>query len=517
MKKNVLLVIGFFLFTSLFAQDIILKKNVDEKQTVGFKRYFVFDSTRTYLLKYNPPFDYDTTKYYRPMLVNIWYPSEKGKGKTFQYKDYLNFSSTNESFKIFTERLAHFNIQTIKNNAFRNTLLNDTIIENNFLDSLLSIDTHVYQNAVPLNSKHPLIVYNQSLGGTIEENSVLFQYLASNGYVVINCAYQSEAGKIMHPDWDLLRSEMDVDFLIRFTDTLDYVDNTNLHFIGYSFGAQSNFNILTKNHNVRSAISFDSRFEYFLDYNPDGYNELPQYLLKNTKKITAPLLLFTNQDAVYLIIDSLKYTDRDYVFVKDYEHSDFNSATELRNLLLSRNNYNNDLAVKWKSYLNINKMVLDFINFHSSASTNFNKFELLNYDKEQFYIEKMNKGISKPLQRKDTIYTPRQILFSIEKYGIDTARHLCNIQKINFSEDAFNQYAYYLINKQLYGLAENVLLWSIELYSKNSNLYDSLGELYFIEKKYQKSIQSYQISLELNPKNKNAEQYIDKIQKTMKK
>lgn len=45
----------------------------------------------------------------------------------------------------------------------------------------------------------------------------------------------------------------------------------------------------------------------------------------------------------------------------------------------------------------------------------------------------------------------------------------------------------------------------------NANLYDSLGEAYFVAKKYEESTKSYQKSLDLNPKNKNAENYIKKI------
>jgi CubicO group peptidase (beta-lactamase class C family)/Tfp pilus assembly protein PilF len=48
-------------------------------------------------------------------------------------------------------------------------------------------------------------------------------------------------------------------------------------------------------------------------------------------------------------------------------------------------------------------------------------------------------------------------------------------------------------------------------YPENANLFDSLGEAYFINKEYDKAIINYKKSLELNPDNKNAQKYILKI------
>ncbi len=119
-------------------------------------------------------------------------------------------------------------------------------------DTLLTLDALIYKDALPINKKFPLIIYQQSLGGTIEESSYLFQYLALNGYVVINCAYQPNSGKLLYPDWNLDRSEKDVDFLIRYAKSnFENVDTNTIHLLGFSFGAQSNFNLLT---NLKSAL-----------------------------------------------------------------------------------------------------------------------------------------------------------------------------------------------------------------------------------------------------------------------
>ena len=58
--------------------------------------------------------------------------------------------------------------------------------------------------------------------------------------------------------------------------------------------------------------------------------------------------------------------------------------------------------------------------------------------------------------------------------------------------------------------------YAISKEPNNANLYDSLGEAYFVAKDYEKSLQNYKKSLELNPKNTNAERYIQHINTLLK-
>ncbi len=50
-------------------------------------------------------------------------------------------------------------------------------------------------------------------------------------------------------------------------------------------------------------------------------------------------------------------------------------------------------------------------------------------------------------------------------------------------------------------------------FPENANLFDSLGEAYFVDKAYQQAIINYEKSLKLNPKNENAKKYIAEINK----
>jgi tetratricopeptide (TPR) repeat protein len=57
-----------------------------------------------------------------------------------------------------------------------------------------------------------------------------------------------------------------------------------------------------------------------------------------------------------------------------------------------------------------------------------------------------------------------------------------------------------------------VFKYGLELMPNNANLYNSLGEAYFVNKEWDNAITSYAKSLSLNPHNKNAIEMIVKIQ-----
>jgi CubicO group peptidase (beta-lactamase class C family) len=79
-----------------------------------------------------------------------------------------------------------------------------------------------------------------------------------------------------------------------------------------------------------------------------------------------------------------------------------------------------------------------------------------------------------------------------------------------------NMIGYELLNKKETKKAIEMFEFAIEQSPENADLYDSLGEAYFIGKDYKKAIISYKKSVELNPNNDNAKTYIEKINKILK-
>lgn len=80
-----------------------------------------------------------------------------------------------------------------------------------------------------------------------------------------------------------------------------------------------------------------------------------------------------------------------------------------------------------------------------------------------------------------------------------------------------NMIGYELINENKLKKAIEIFQFAIENDPNNANLYDSLGEAYFLDKNYKKALTNYKKSLELNPNSDNAREYIDKIELKIKK
>ncbi|GAA4272957.1 serine hydrolase [Aquimarina gracilis] len=80
-----------------------------------------------------------------------------------------------------------------------------------------------------------------------------------------------------------------------------------------------------------------------------------------------------------------------------------------------------------------------------------------------------------------------------------------------------NMIGYDLLNKKEIEKAIEMFEFAIEQSPNDFNLYDSLGEAYFIAEDYKKSLLNYKKSVELNPNNGNAKEYIEKINTILKK
>ncbi|AIM39325.1 beta-lactamase [Sphingobacterium sp. ML3W] len=74
-----------------------------------------------------------------------------------------------------------------------------------------------------------------------------------------------------------------------------------------------------------------------------------------------------------------------------------------------------------------------------------------------------------------------------------------------------NNFGYELLSGHQIQKAIEIFELAISEDSKNANLYDSLGEVYFSDKNYKKALVNYKKSLELNPENSNAKKYIAEL------
>lgn len=110
--------------------------------------------------------------------------------------------------------------------------------------------------------KFPTIIYHHGNGGISFENAVLFEYLASHGFVIVSADYH----------WPGLRNRTytqksdlsleDVDFITNFSKNLPFTNHQNLTYIGHSWGGDVAFRLNQKrNPFFKHYLIFDSTIE----------------------------------------------------------------------------------------------------------------------------------------------------------------------------------------------------------------------------------------------------------------
>ncbi len=101
--------------------------------------------------------------------------------------------------------------------------------------------------------------------------------------------------------------------------------------------------------------------------------------------------------------------------------------------------------------------------------------------------------------------------------GVDSAvkqyRELKAAQRTtyNFDEEELNSLGYRLLNAKKFNDAIRIFQLNVEAYPQSGNVYDSLAEAYMNDGNKPLAIANYQRSLQLNPKNRNAKAYLQKL------
>jgi dienelactone hydrolase len=300
--------------------------------SVGFTRSWQLDYAR----QYAPPFRIEGAspkpESPRPILINLWYPAKKTDAAPMRYREYLEIGCDNPLIAAFARRLEAFTRQTIAEEVLEERPAKIDQVEAAGIERMLDAITFAVKDAPAAPAKFPLIIGHPGLGGTFEDNSVFYEYLASYGYVVAVAAYQSEDASYLNVDWDLDRSVKEMDFLIRFAKARPEFDLGPIGAIGHSYGAQAVLAWRAENNSPLSAVvSLDSTVEYSDPQGPDFARLKPR--LASAFRLAGPILLYASKDGEPRFKDHwrhLKYTRLYTAAVPFVEHIDFISQGATR-------------------------------------------------------------------------------------------------------------------------------------------------------------------------------------------
>ena len=303
---------------------------------VGFRLQYKLDHSR----EYDPEFITDTTRFPvhrpRPIMIGIWYPAQKTNASPMPYRQYLDISPGPGPLAPFASRLG---------SAMRNVVGDETTghkpgamtpAETRAFEQLLSTRTFAVNNAPAATGKVPVILYHPGTGGTYEDNSALFEYLASRGYIVVSSAYPDPDAASAFINGDIPGSFADLDFLATFARALPNADADRLAVMGHSYGAWVSFAWTARvGSPVRALITLDSGFEY--DSLSEGPELLQLHMKQNQNNIRAATLRVasTERHPHFEYLDSyLKYVPRYEASITSLTHNDYLTHGAIRPELL---------------------------------------------------------------------------------------------------------------------------------------------------------------------------------------
>jgi dienelactone hydrolase len=208
---------------------------------VGFHSSLEFDFSRPSRNK---------NQFGRAVQINIWYPAKSKKGRAMDIKEYIYLIGNEDSVVVRGQN----NAAALK--SFLSFPLSQGASADSWSAFLSSVKSmKAFRDAVFNQGDYPVV---QLIHGSAANYSVLGEFLASHGMVVINV-----------PDKGYLQSSIDVNVLGMETEMRDQefafdflvkkfnFRPTQLGLVGYSFGGQSAVGLGVRNPLVKGIVSLD--------------------------------------------------------------------------------------------------------------------------------------------------------------------------------------------------------------------------------------------------------------------
>ncbi|NND78541.1 MAG: prolyl oligopeptidase family serine peptidase [Maribacter sp.] len=501
MRIVTLLVFLLFQVSLLYGQTSLEEINLKSgTYIVGFRHYTIIDSTRTYRI-HN---EFNNELIYRPIPISLWYPAklDDDKSKQLTVLEYLEVLKEEEEWKNLPNEFLLDWFPYLWNTP-----------EN---EAHLSEKATAFSNSFFFEGKFPAIVYAPSYQASSIENFALFEYLASNGFVVISSPSRGTDTRWLEGGTtkDMETQSRDIEFLLKEIHNYKHIDSDKIALMGFSFGGLSNAITVMKNKKISALVSLDGTERY-------NYPVLEESTYFNLDRLNMPYVHFAQKDIPeevltsdkipaglnykFQLYDSLKYSNIYSYKFHDLTHSYFSSFGVLFGNRDKRQDKSDDEIMA--SYKLLSVHILQFLNATLKNKENAKEFIENSPDKngipETLVSEKMKKSLASDFDYKDfndlALHQNYQDLIPL--YEKTVAKH----PKLQLKEGMLNMLGFRMsVNPSLKEQGINVLLLALHIYPQSANLYDSLAEAYLYKKDTKNAIANFKKSLALNPENQNA-------------
>ena len=369
---------------------IYINTNYGQELYAGFKTLRLEDNTRTY----KPKTKKTDSLHYRPVDLDIWYPSKEKKGKPMLFRDLFSLFEQravayqdNDDFSGMTEELAQFYVAELGVGTDGKRLLN--------------IKTDTYSSLKTIETKHPVVIYMAGFNGMGFENYKILETLAQNGYLVISVwSVGRYPGNMTNQMADMMEQVYDAEFTIKYltNNKLVNADFNNVALIGCSWGGMSSAVLAKRNPKIKAFVSLDGTETHFFGENEEDDGFIQEIHDNN-------LLLPTEQNLDYLYLESgdkldefttnkefhyYKQTEapKHYLRFTNSQHADFTCVPSILESNQNAVKIHNDIQSLTLSYIDKS------LKQQNMFDTNWKEISSLNYTTSQPFDIKKTPGLS---------------------------------------------------------------------------------------------------------------------------
>ena len=272
---------------------------------VGFEQLESFD--------YSRPFRAEGEHRSRPITMSIWYPAQTDDERPVRYGRYLDGADGRESFQA---RLATYGYS----------------LSPAELEALFSSETGAVEKAPRASGPFPLLIFGTGLTGPFYLNTVLCEYLASHGYIVVAIP-SLPAREDVEAAYDALAVDAqirDMEFVIQEMHGYAEVGDGRLGLVAWSLGGVAQALLQMKNTDVGAVVSLDAATGYAY-----GEKLLESSLFFQPQRATAAFLHATDSRESGQVPKSFRYFDevargRSYLLtIEGATHAEFTSLANV--------------------------------------------------------------------------------------------------------------------------------------------------------------------------------------------
>jgi dienelactone hydrolase len=226
----------------------------------------------------------------RPIHLSVWYPAATDPTPDEVPVLFADYVGEGEEKEAFAARLGSYGFSL-------------SAVE---IDELLSEPTAAFEKAPRASGAFPLLVFGTSLTGPSYLNTVMCEYLATHGYVVVAIP-SLPVREGQEADFDGLAVDAqlrDMEFVLQAMHDYPATDGGNLGLVAWSFGGVAQALLSMKNPDVAAVVSLDAATGYAY-----GQKLLEGSLFFERDKATAPFFHATDSRESGRVPKSFHYFD----------------------------------------------------------------------------------------------------------------------------------------------------------------------------------------------------------------